>query len=176
MPWPWVTGAWGRARRRDGEAKRVVSRGSWRSRLAHLRTDSTGAAFDREIDGALYLSWRKKKRVGSAVCCNGGGWKLCGAQRRDSARFIGSKGGSHGRKISAVHCARRPPHRASTASTLGRTTRPMVKHPSSVDCGSSTSDGMARAEAERCAEHPAARGHGTGVRCSAAHGTGEGHA
>jgi hypothetical protein len=37
-------------------------------------------------------------------------------------------------------------------------------------------DGMARAEAERCAEHPAARGHGTGVCCSAAHGTGEGHA
>ena len=50
----------------------------------------------------------------------------------------------------------------------------MVKHPSSVDCGSSTSDGTARAEAERRAEHPAARGHGTGVCCNAAHGTGGG--
>ena len=60
--------------------------------------------------------------------------------------------------------------------TLGRTTRPMVRHPSGVDCGSSTSDGTARAEAERCAEHPAVRGHGTGVCCNTAHGTGEGHA
>ena len=72
---------------REGEAKRAVSGGSWRSRLAHLLLESTGAGLGEEIDGWFVLCTktgekesgaRRKTSSARAVCCNGSGWELCG--------------------------------------------------------------------------------------------------
>jgi len=71
----------------EGEAKRAVSGGSWRSRLAHLLLESTDAGLGDEIDGWSVLCTktgeneigaRRKTSSARAVCCNGSGWELCG--------------------------------------------------------------------------------------------------
>ena len=79
--------------------------------------------------------------------------------------FIGGE-----RRRSAVEAGRRARRPLMVLGLVG------ASRSGSAIRGGGADDGTARAEAERRAEHPAARGHGTGVRCSAAHGTGEGHA